>query len=176
MGRSCFGNAGATKLMSAAIQLQWQVRDMSAADLKDVAAIERASYDFPWSQGVFRDCLLAGYQSFVIEISSMASSQNSKAVRGYGIMSVAVGEAHILNLCVHSEFQSVGYGRLLLSALIEKAGTLGVERIFLEVRPSNNIAISLYQSLGFKQIGVRPSYYQATVGREDAVIFAASIS
>ena len=176
MGRSHFGNADTSKLMSAAIQLQWLVRDMSIADLKHVAAIERASYDFPWSLGVFRDCLLAGYQSFVIEVTGMACSQSSRVVRGYGIMSVAVGEAHILNLCIHSEFQSVGYGRRLLSALIEKAGALGVERIFLEVRPSNNIAISLYQSLGFKQIGVRPSYYQANVGREDAVIFAASIS
>ena len=176
MGRSHYGNADASKIMSAAVQLQWQVRDMSIADLKHVAAIERASYDFPWSRGVFRDCLLAGYQSFVIEMTGMACNQNSRVVRGYGIMSVAAGEAHILNLCIHSEYQSVGYGRRLLNALIAKAKILGVERIFLEVRPSNNIAISLYQSLGFKQIGVRPSYYQATVGREDAVIFAASIS
>ena len=176
MGGSHVGNEDTSRLMSAAIQLQWQVRDMSSADLKEVAAIERASYDFPWSRGVFRDCLLAGYQSFVIEITGMAYSQNSRVVRGYGIMSVAAGEAHILNLCIHSEFQSVGYGRRLLSALLTKAEILGVERIFLEVRPSNNVAISLYQSLGFEQIGVRPSYYQATVGREDAVIFAASIS
>mgnify|MGYP006204028637 FL=1 len=177
MGRSYFGHADASeRFMSAAIQLQWQVRNMSLVDLKEVADIERASYNFPWSQGIFRDCLLAGYQSVVLEITGMPCNQSSRMVRGYGIMSAAAGEAHILNLCVHQEFQSVGYGRQLLNTLLAKAESLGVERIFLEVRPSNNLAISLYQSLGFKQIGVRPSYYQATVGREDAVIFAATLS
>ena len=177
MGRSHFGQADTSeRFMSAAIQLQSQIRDMSIADLKEVADIERATYSFPWSQGVFRDCLLAGYQNIVFEITGMPCNLSSRVVRGYGVMSVAAGEAHILNLCIHREFQSVGYGRQLLDTFLVKAESLGVERVFLEVRPSNNVAISLYQSVGFKQIGVRPSYYQATVGREDAVIFAAFLS
>jgi ribosomal-protein-alanine N-acetyltransferase len=177
MGRPHFGHENTSERpMSAAIQLQWQIRAMSIADLKEVADIERVNYDFPWTLGIFRDCLLAGYQSIAIEITGMPCNQSSKVVRGYGIMSVAAGEAHILNLCVHPEFQSVGYGRQLLNALLKKAKSLGVERVFLEVRPSNNVAISLYQSIGFKKIGVRPSYYRATVSREDAVVFAASLS
>ena len=154
--------------MSAAVQPRTQIRSMSPVDLKAVAAVERASYEFPWSQGIFRDCLLAGYQSLVLEIGG--------AINGYAIMSVAAGEAHILNLCVHPECQQMGYGRRLLNALLVRAEEVGVERVFLEVRPSNDIAIRLYRSAGFEQIGVRPSYYQANSGREDAVIFAATVS
>lgn len=153
--------------MSAAVQPRTQIRSMSPVDLKAVAAVERVSYEFPWSQGVFRDCLLAGYQSLVLEIGSI--------INGYAIMSVAAGEAHILNLCVHPECQQMGYGRRLLNALLVKSEEVGVERVFLEVRPSNNIAIRLYRSAGFEQIGVRPSYYQAIGGREDAVILAAAV-
>lgn len=154
--------------MSAAVQPRTQIRSMSPIDLKAVAAVERASYEFPWSQGIFRDCLLAGYQSLVLEIAGTIS--------GYAIMSVAAGEAHILNLCVHPECQQMGYGRRLLNALLVRAAEVGVERVFLEVRPSNDIAIKLYRSAGFEQIGVRPSYYQANGGREDAVIFAAAVN
>ena len=154
--------------MSAAVQPRTQIRSMSPVDLKAVAAVEQASYEFPWSQAIFRDCLLAGYQCLVLEIGGTIS--------GYAIMSVAAGEAHILNLCVHPECQQGGYGRRLLNALLIKAQALGVERVFLEVRPSNDIAIRLYRSAGFEQIGVRPSYYQASGGREDAVIFAATVS
>jgi len=154
--------------MSAAVQPRTMIRSMSPVDLKAVACVEEASYEFPWSQGIFRDCLLAGYQSLVLEISGTIS--------GYAIMSVAAGEAHILNLCVHPEFQQMGFGRRLLGALLGRAEEVGVERVFLEVRPSNGIAIRLYRSAGFEQIGVRPSYYQAKTGREDAVILAATIS
>ena len=130
--------------------------------------VEQASYEFPWSLGIFRDCLLAGYQSLVLEIGGILS--------GYAIMSVAAGEAHILNLCIHPEYQRSGYGRRLLNALLVNADEVGVERVFLEVRPSNGAAIKLYRSAGFEQIGVRPSYYHADSGREDAVIFAAAVS
>ena len=154
--------------MIAAVRPQTQIRSMVPADLKAVAAVERSSYQYPWSLGIFRDCLLAGYQSIVLEVGG--------AISGYGIMSVAAGEAHLLNLCVHPACQRLGFGRRLLNALLLKADEVGVEKVFLEVRPSNDIAIRLYRSAGFEEIGIRPSYYQATGGREDAVIFAATLS
>lgn len=154
--------------MSAALQPRTEIRVMSTRDLRGVAAVERASYEFPWSPGIFRDCLLAGYQCLVLVVDGDIS--------GYAIMSVAAREAHILNLCVHPELQRGGHGRCLLHALCVRANALGVERVFLEVRPSNDAAINLYRSAGFEQIGVRPSYYQAVGGREDAVIFAAIVA
>lgn len=140
---------------------------MQPTDLKAIAEVERAAYDYPWSLGIFRDCLLAGYYCLVLEISG--------TVAGYTIMSIAASEAHVLNLCVHPNAQSLGFGRKLLNALIAKAREAEVDKIFLEVRPSNKIALALYRSVGFEQVGIRPAYYQARFGREDAVILAATL-
>jgi ribosomal-protein-alanine N-acetyltransferase len=154
--------------MSAAVRPQIEIRTMRPADLQAVADVETASYKFPWSLGIFRDCLLAGYQSLVLDASGHIS--------GYCIMSIAAGEAHVLNLCIHPSCQRLGFGRRLLVAALTRAREAGVDTVFLEVRPSNAVAISLYRSLGFRLIGRRPSYYQADEGREDAVIFAATFS
>jgi len=140
---------------------------MQPADLKAVAAVERAAYEYPWSLGIFRDCLLAGYYCLVLDVGG--------SVTGYGIMSVAAGEAHLLNLCVHPAAQRLGYGRRLLNTLLLKASDAQADKVFLEVRPSNQAALRLYGSAGFEQIGVRPAYYQAENGREDAVILAATL-
>lgn len=140
---------------------------MQPSDLKAVARVEHAAYDYPWSLGIFRDCLLAGYYGLVLDAGGIVS--------GYGIMSVAASEAHILNLCVHPASQRAGYGRRLLTALLLRAQESGVAKVFLEVRPSNLVALRLYESVGFEQIGVRPSYYQAANGREDAVVLALTL-
>jgi ribosomal-protein-alanine N-acetyltransferase len=153
--------------MSAAVHPRTEIRLMQPADLKSVAAVERAAYAYPWSLGIFRDCLLAGYYCLVLDVGG--------SVTGYGIMSIAAGEAHLLNLCVHPNAQRLGYGRRLLSSLMLKAADADADKIFLEVRPSNAVALRLYASVGFEQIGIRPAYYQAENGREDAVILAATL-
>lgn len=89
-------------------------------------------------------------------------------------MTVAAGESHILNICVHADYQSMGLGRCLLEHLIELALERDVNMTFLEVRPSNFAAIKLYLDLGFNEIGTRRNYYPAKVGREDALVFAKS--
>jgi ribosomal-protein-alanine N-acetyltransferase len=154
--------------MSAAVNPRTEVRLMQPADLKSVAAVERVAYQYPWSLGIFRDCLLAGYHCLVLDVAG--------SVTGYGIMSIAAGEAHLLNLCVHPHAQRLGYGRRLLNALLLKASDAGADKVFLEVRPSNEIALLLYRSVGFEQVGIRPAYYQAENGREDAVILAATLT
>ncbi|MEE4161932.1 MAG: ribosomal protein S18-alanine N-acetyltransferase [Woeseiaceae bacterium] len=138
------------------------VRRMVHDDLADIADIERRSYDFPWSHGVFRDCLLAGYNCLVLV--------HDERPVGYGILSVAAGEAHVLNLCVDPAHRARGYGEQLLDAMLRISRAAGVREIFLEVRPSNETAIRLYRKKGFHQIASRPSYYQATHGREDAAV------
>ncbi len=140
---------------------------MMPAHLKAVASVEKAAYNYPWSLAVFRDCLLAGYHSVVLEVGGV--------VTGYGIISIAAAEAHILNLCVHPASQQMGYGRMLLNALLARSEASDAERVYLEVRPSNKAALALYESAGFTQIGVRPAYYQAPQGREDAVVLAAAL-
>ena len=138
------------------------VRRMVHDDLAAIADIERRSYDFPWSHGVFRDCLLAGYNCLVLV-------HEDRPV-GYGILSVAAGEAHVLNLCVDPAHRARGYGEQLLDAMLRISRGAGVREIFLEVRPSNETALRLYRKKGFHQIASRPSYYQATHGREDAAV------
>ena len=153
--------------MSAAVKPSTQIRLMLPSDLKAVARIEHTAYEYPWSLGIFRDCMLAGYHGLVLDVGG--------SVTGYGIMSVAGGEAHILNLCVHPSSQRLGFGRRLLNALLVRAQECDVTKVYLEVRPSNEAALQLYFSLGFVKIGVRPAYYQATFGREDAVVLSLTL-
>ncbi|HEU4617700.1 MAG TPA: ribosomal protein S18-alanine N-acetyltransferase [Gammaproteobacteria bacterium] len=153
--------------MSAAARPQFEIRPMQPTDLRAIAGVERAAYEFPWSLGIFRDCLLAGYYCLVLDLD--------RRVSGYTIMSIAGTEAHVLNLCVHPDVQHLGHGRRLLNALLAKARDSNVEKVFLEVRPSNTVALSLYHSVGFEEVGIRPGYYQARQGREDAVILAATL-
>jgi ribosomal-protein-alanine N-acetyltransferase len=144
------------------------IRTMRHEDLPYVSDIERRSYDFPWSHGVFRDCLLAGYQCIVLE--------RDGDVSGYGILSVAAGEAHILNLCVEPVFRSHGYGERLLDDMLLRARTSSVLQIFLEVRPSNANALALYKKKGFYTVAKRPAYYQSREGREDAAVLAKKLT
>ena len=139
-----------------------EVRAMHDLDVPMVVAIERLGYQFPWSEGIFRDCLRVGYICRVIECGG--------DIAGYGIMSVGAGEAHILNVCMREEYRCRGLARKLMLYLIDRARAAGMHEAFLEVRPSNTVASRLYLSLGFEQVGVRRGYYQATVGREDACV------
>lgn len=135
---------------------------MTEADVGGVVALERASYQFPWSEGIFRDCLRVGYVCRVIT--------SANRLIGYGVMSVGAGEAHILNLCIDTGFRCQGLGRRMLDYLLDRGAAAGMNEAFLEVRPSNTAAIRLYLSLGFDQVGMRRGYYQAAGGREDAAV------
>jgi len=139
------------------------IRPMRATDVAEVVAIERSAYQFPWSEGIFRDCLRVGYLCRVITVN--------RQVTGYGVMSFGAGEAHILNLCIAEEYRCRGVGKRMLASLIERATAAGMGEAFLEVRPSNTVAIRLYLSAGFEQVGMRRGYYQAVSGREDAAVF-----
>ena len=101
----------------------------------------------------------------------MVLERDSRVV-GYGILSIAAGEAHILNLCVDANYRSLGYGEQILDAILVQARSAKVREIFLEVRPSNVRALALYRKKGFHKVARRPAYYQATEGREDAAVLA----
>jgi ribosomal-protein-alanine N-acetyltransferase len=140
------------------------VREMRQTDVARVASIEREAYEFPWSPGIFRDCLLAGYASVVLEYRG--------DVIAYAIMSIAAGEAHLLNLCVARNCRRTGHARRLLEVVIDRAIQAGAERMHLEVRPSNEAALALYANYGFERVGLRKHYYRASAGSEDAVLLA----
>ena len=137
-------------------------RAMREADLAAVLDLETRAYAFPWTEGIFRDCLRVGYYCSVLEIDYLLA--------GYGVISSGAGEAHLLNLCVREEFRCRGLGRRLLDHLLDLASHSGARLAFLEVRPGNTAAIRLYEAMFFQQIGLRRGYYQAEGGREDALV------
>jgi len=139
-------------------------RPMREEDLEAVQVNESLAYSHPWTPGIFRDCLHSGYSCWVIEAGGM--------IIGHGVMSVAVGETHILNVCVAPEWQGRGFGRGFLEHLLTIAREHGALMAFLEVRPSNEAALKLYESTGFSEVGRRRDYYPAHGGREDAIVMA----
>ena len=150
--------------MVAVAPLTSGLRVMTREDVSAVANIEAAAYEFPWSRGIFRSCIDNGHDCRVLE--------EAGAIIGYAILSTGAGEAHILNVCVAPLHQGRGHGAYLLKRLLELARWHRVERVFLEVRPSNELAHAMYERAGFNEIGRRPGYYPARRGREDAIVMA----
>ena len=144
-----------------------QIRSMTKADLAAVMEVELRAFPYPWSEGNFRDCLRAGYECRVLV--------REEQVIGYGVLSVAADEAHILTLCIDSELQRQGLGRRLLERLLNMAKQRHADTAFLEVRASNRAALDLYRAVGFNEVGVRRGYYPAGGGREDAIVLALAL-
>lgn len=155
--------------MSAVLQDRQSVmRPMCEDDISAVMRVETAAYPYPWTEGIFRDCLRVGYCCWVLE--------EPNDIVGYGVMSIAAGECHILNLCVHPQARGRGLGRRILRRLFAVARLHKVDTAFLEVRASNLSALTLYSLEGFCEVGLRRGYYPMAQGREDAVIMARSFA
>lgn len=138
------------------------IRQLDVADLDRVIDIEHASYPYPWSSGIFADCMRVGYDCSGLQLGPV--------LIGYVIQSQAAGESHLLNLCIAPEWQGSGYGTLLLDHAIRLAKAQSCHCMFLEVRPSNPVGISLYQRKGFSIVGERRDYYRTDSGRESALV------
>ena len=142
-----------------------RLRRMREEDLSFILEIEAKNYNFPWSEGIFKDCIKSiNYSCWICE--------ELDTIVGYSIVSIAGHEAHIMNICVDPDVQNQGVGSKLLENMIERASNKS-ESIFLEVRPTNVAAIALYEKRGFNEIGIRKDYYPSVEGgREDAVMLA----
>ncbi len=136
--------------------------------VKYIMPIEVQAYTHPWSLKIFEGCVEGAYEAW------MAKRDN--VIVGYGVISVAVGEGHLLNLCTRPEFQGQGIGRKVLGFLVSRVKNLGADTLFLEVRASNNSAIQLYFSEGFNETGIRRGYYPGDKGREDAVLMSLELA
>lgn len=151
-------------------QKEFFVRTMRTSDLDLVVKNESAAYENGWNKRIFIDCLRAGHLCWVLA--------NKQDIVAHGVMSVAIGECHLLTLCVNPDYQRQGFGRKLFKLLLDQACKQEARECFLEVRPSNAKAIALYRSMGFVQIGERKNYYPPTgadSGRENALIMSRSL-
>ena len=129
--------------------------------------IEPSIYPYPWTRGNFSDSLNSGYSAWVLMLDEY--------IIGYSLMMMVLDEAHLLNLSVAKDYQKQGLGRYLLEYMVNTAKNNQMANMFLEVRPSNVSAITLYESLGFNEMGVRPGYYPAHNGRENAVLMGVAL-
>jgi ribosomal-protein-alanine N-acetyltransferase len=141
------------------------IRSISDLDIPALLAVEESSQPVPWSEDAFKRCWEANYPAWVME--------DDDKIVAFVIISLASGECHVLNLCVHPDYQRRGHGKALLIHALHVAKLQGAGIVYLEVRRSNTNAIELYRKMNFKHIADRRNYYPHTPkGPEDALVFA----
>ena len=143
------------------------LRDLSARDVPLLKQIEEQAYEFGWSERNFVDALNENYIAKALI--------NYSVVVGYYFWQKVLDECHLLNFTIASERQRRGLGNWMLSQLLVSLRTKGITAIYLEVRPSNDTAISLYSRFGFSIIGRRKNYYPGKESREDALVMKRAI-
>jgi ribosomal-protein-alanine N-acetyltransferase len=144
------------------------IRDLTPADLDGVMAIEEASFPTPWSRALFEEEIGRRFSDAIVVVGEAGG-----AVAGYAICWTIGEESHLLNIAVRPDVRRGGVGRSLLKECLRRSMLSGGRRIFLEVRPTNQEAIRLYESEGFRFVGIRRGYYTDT--GEDAIVFAREI-
>ncbi len=138
-----------------------KIRFMTEADLEQAAAIEAACFREPWSL----DLLSSGFEN---KWNLYLAAEEDGRLAGYGAVCVIAGEGEIQRIAVLEEFRRQGLGRKLLDAMVAAARNRGARAMTLEVRESNEPAIKLYFSAGFRTEAQRKDYYRNP--REDALI------
>lgn len=142
-----------------------QLITLAKEHISGVAAIERECFSSPWSEKAL-EILLGDNAIGVVVIAD-------GEVAAYAGMTCVLDEGQITNVATLPRYRRRGFARAALEALVERAAQRGVCSIFLEARVSNIPAISLYESLGFRQVGSRRRFYSAPV--EDAVLMELKI-
>lgn len=137
------------------------VREMLESDVSDVARLEEETFSMPWSQEAFLDMLKNENMTYLVV------DMNGEIIGGAGIRNI-LGDAEITNVVIKDVYRGHGYGKLLLTKLMDKGLEMGANAFTLEVRKSNTAAICLYTSCGFCQEGLRKNFYEKP--REDALI------
>jgi [ribosomal protein S18]-alanine N-acetyltransferase len=144
-------------------QMTVEFRKLKLRDLGAIEDIERASYPTPWSRSMF-----AGELAKPSSICLGAIDVENDQLVGYLIISRYVDAWHVMNLAVAYDYRRRGIATRLMERLFELTASDGRRGYTLEVRVSNDAAIRLYESLGFRARGIRRGYY--TDNREDALI------
>ena len=142
-----------------------ELRKMTLADVPAVMVIENQAFSNPWSTEMVKKELSQDWSTVLL---AEEVGPSGSALRGFAIFWLVADEVHVLNVATDREHQRRGAGRMLMEALLRAGRERQCRLATLEVRRSNLAALALYQSLGFRAVGMRPAYYQDD--REDAVI------
>lgn len=139
------------------------ITDMTKVHIPYAVDIEEKSFSIPWSQNAFEESLSYDHALFLVAVSA-----ETEKVVGYVGMYKIFNEGEIMNVAVHPDYRGMGIGTKLMKAIIEKGQEKDIKDIILEARQSNSTAITMYEKIGFKKIGIRKNFYEKPV--EDAVV------
>ena len=139
------------------------IREMTVKDISQAVEIENTCFSLPWSEKSFQESITREDTIFLV------SEEQTSVITGYIGMYLSFDEGNITNVAVSPQHRKKGYGEALVSAAKEKAKEKQIEKIFLEVRVSNSPAISLYEKMGFENLGVRKNFYEKP--NEDGIIY-----
>jgi ribosomal-protein-alanine N-acetyltransferase len=143
------------------------ISSISMDDMLRIREIEDHSYSLPWSDRMFQ-------QEFANPMGVSFGWRSEERLDGYIFGWIIFEDLHINNVAVDPDLRRGGIGSRLLEAIFAEARARGVERVLLEVRPSNGNARALYAKFGFEQVAVRPGYYEDT--GEDGIILMARLT
>ena len=138
------------------------IRQMRHEDVECIARIEELCFpEDPWPEFFFHEELDNRLSHGIVAVT------DRDLIVGYGIFWFVIDEGHIMNVAVHPNWRGKGIGRWLMVFMLELIEAMGGVRTLLEVRLHNKVAQGLYESLGFKRIGLRKRYYS---DGEDAIL------
>ena len=142
-----------------------RIEPLTEQHLDAVLRVEQRAYAYPWLRANFTDSLQSGYQAQLLLAGDI--------LLGYFVAMKGVDEIHLLNLTVAPEYQRQGWARIMLDALAIWAKGQGADWLWLEVREGNLRALQVYESHGYRRVGLRKDYYTGSQGqREDAVVMS----
>jgi ribosomal-protein-alanine N-acetyltransferase len=141
-----------------------KIKSLTPEHLPEMVQLDKACFDGLWTKSGYYRELTSPNSHFL----GLSTPNFCSQLLGMGCFWSILEEAHITILAIHPQYHRQGLGQALLYSLLKRAGELGLSRATLEVRASNQGAISLYQKFGFKTAGRRPHYYQDN--DEDALI------
>lgn len=137
-----------------------QIEEMNLSHLPDILAVEKESFSHPWTENMFKE-----------ELSGKFSVYRVATVDGHAVaymgMWILADEGHITNVAVSRAYRCRGIASTLIDSFIDLAIEKNLSFMTLEVRASNENAISLYSKKGFQEVGRRKKYYDNT---EDAIL------
>lgn len=143
------------------------IRPLEMVDLEQVVAIEHKAHDYPWKKSIHLSCIEQEYPSLVLEHKS--------SIIAYVVFNYLFDECHLMNITTATSHQGRGFASQLIQAMFKQARVAGMQSVLLEVRESNQPALSFYIKEGFEEIGRRPNYYPSKDAREAAIVMRRSL-
>jgi [ribosomal protein S18]-alanine N-acetyltransferase len=145
------------------------IRVLKEGDMDAVVALQDASFKNPWSPELLKRELSHDWST----ILGVFEESAPEALLGFAIFWLVHDELHILNVATDPRARRKGVARAALEEALFRAKARNCTLATLEVRKSNDAALELYRSLGFRAVGVRPNYYADE--REDAIVMVKSL-